>query len=124
MIRRPPRSTRTDTLFPYTTLFRSPAGPASISKDARENRVDVFQMIAKVELLLQLLRRQGGRDLGVRFQQVEQRERAVRFPDLHRIALDKPVGVLAADARLGQRQQKPRSDEHTSALKSLMSNSY
>src|SRR3546814_8117553 len=25
MIRRPPRSTRTDTLFPYTTLFRSPA---------------------------------------------------------------------------------------------------
>src|SRR3546814_3309347 len=33
MIRRPPRSTRTDTLFPYTTLFRSrgrfPAWPAS-----------------------------------------------------------------------------------------------
>src|SRR3546814_20033514 len=26
MIRRPPRSTRTDTLFPYTTLFRSAAG--------------------------------------------------------------------------------------------------
>src|SRR3546814_17998480 len=26
MIRRPPRSTRTDTLFPYTTLFRSKAG--------------------------------------------------------------------------------------------------
>src|SRR3546814_15844725 len=30
MIRRPPRSTRTDTLFPYTTLFRSPGnGTAS-----------------------------------------------------------------------------------------------
>src|SRR3546814_11637197 len=28
MIRRPPRSTRTDTLFPYTTLFRS-AGPSA-----------------------------------------------------------------------------------------------
>src|SRR3546814_18858423 len=28
MIRRPPRSTRTDTLFPYTTLFRS-TGPAA-----------------------------------------------------------------------------------------------
>src|SRR3546814_16817792 len=28
MIRRPPRSTRTDTLFPYTTLFRS--GPAAL----------------------------------------------------------------------------------------------
>src|SRR3546814_9288008 len=27
MIRRPPRSTRTDTLFPYTTLFRSSADP-------------------------------------------------------------------------------------------------
>src|SRR3546814_6321093 len=27
MIRRPPRSTRTDTLFPYTTLFRSTATP-------------------------------------------------------------------------------------------------
>src|SRR3546814_7712164 len=29
MIRRPPRSTRPDTLFPYTTLFRSPAGAQS-----------------------------------------------------------------------------------------------
>src|SRR3546814_8077435 len=29
MIRRPPRSTRTDTLFPYTTLFRSTAGRPS-----------------------------------------------------------------------------------------------
>src|SRR3546814_5262315 len=29
MIRRPPRSTRTDTLFPYTTLFRSPPPPAA-----------------------------------------------------------------------------------------------
>src|SRR3546814_2141082 len=28
MIRRPPRSTRTDTLFPYTTLFRSLLGAA------------------------------------------------------------------------------------------------
>src|SRR3546814_16050347 len=28
MIRRPPRSTRTDTLFPYTTLFRSVVGAA------------------------------------------------------------------------------------------------
>src|SRR3546814_3621268 len=29
MIRRPPRSTRTDTLFPYTTLFRSVRGRAT-----------------------------------------------------------------------------------------------
>src|SRR3546814_8219569 len=27
MLRRPPRSTRTDTLFPYTTLFRAPGAP-------------------------------------------------------------------------------------------------
>src|SRR3546814_6698889 len=31
MIRRPPRSTRTDTLFPYTTLFRSVRNAVSIS---------------------------------------------------------------------------------------------
>src|SRR3546814_10079585 len=39
MIRRPPRSTRTDTLFPYTTLFRShcrPAGPALAACDRAE----------------------------------------------------------------------------------------
>src|SRR3546814_7100924 len=29
MLRQPPRSTRTDTLFPYTTLFRSEAHPGS-----------------------------------------------------------------------------------------------
>src|SRR3546814_12876002 len=31
MIRRPPRSTRTDTLFPYTTLFRSPIVTSAIA---------------------------------------------------------------------------------------------
>src|SRR3546814_4015790 len=36
MIRRPPRSTRTDTLFPYTTLFRSCIGP-----DARREQRNV-----------------------------------------------------------------------------------
>src|SRR3546814_15936931 len=34
MIRRPPRSTRTDTLFPYTTLFRSPGRVAQVGLDA------------------------------------------------------------------------------------------
>src|SRR3546814_4503893 len=34
MIRRPPRSTRTDTLFPYTTLFRS--GRGVVSADGAE----------------------------------------------------------------------------------------
>src|SRR3546814_7056577 len=35
MIRRPPRSTRTDTLFPYTTLFRSSTRPTSWSISRR-----------------------------------------------------------------------------------------
>src|SRR3546814_13403242 len=33
MIRRPPRSTRTDTLFPYTTLFRSGGGGAPLTTE-------------------------------------------------------------------------------------------
>src|SRR3546814_16298104 len=46
MIRRPPRSTRTDTLVPYTTLFRSSAsgnwsqGSAAITADLRFTRVN------------------------------------------------------------------------------------
>src|SRR3546814_8394914 len=36
MIRRPPRSTRTDTLFPYTTLFRPDAGEERETRGDRE----------------------------------------------------------------------------------------
>src|SRR3546814_13181639 len=46
MIRRPPRSTRTDTLFPYTTLFRSVAEfVAGEIVDARELGVDVAVVV-------------------------------------------------------------------------------
>src|SRR3546814_2368107 len=38
MIRRPPRSTRTDTLFPYTTLFRSHDGGVVRTRDGRQGR--------------------------------------------------------------------------------------
>src|SRR3546814_2273737 len=38
MIRRPPRSTRTDTLFPYTTLFRSTRQDPAIAAALREAR--------------------------------------------------------------------------------------
>src|SRR3546814_6758781 len=38
MIRRPPRSTRTDTLFPYTTLFRSSASAESVAASVRPPR--------------------------------------------------------------------------------------
>src|SRR3546814_132454 len=37
MIRRPPRSTRTDTLFPYTTLFRSLLGCRLVARIAGPN---------------------------------------------------------------------------------------
>src|SRR3546814_11149501 len=40
MSRRPPRSTRTDTLFPYTTLFRSPC-PRSRNQSPSQQRNDL-----------------------------------------------------------------------------------
>src|SRR3546814_18177575 len=40
MIRRPPRSTRTDTLFPYTTLFRSPGACRRAALSSRGRKED------------------------------------------------------------------------------------
>src|SRR3546814_14076493 len=40
MLRRPPRSTRTDTLFPYTTLFRS-GGPQLFTREFFEAQMEV-----------------------------------------------------------------------------------
>src|SRR3546814_5446205 len=52
MIRRPPRSTRTDTLFPYTTLFRSPDGilvrHRSQRRDLRNQAVRRDHALARV----------------------------------------------------------------------------
>src|SRR3546814_11605090 len=53
MIRRPPRSTRTDTLFPYTTLFRSNPGlhPCSGVGTAAKQRVVIdFDIVRTIEL--------------------------------------------------------------------------
>src|SRR3546814_10263984 len=54
MIRRPPRSTRTDTLFPYTTLFRSPAAgempiPSALAQLAPgdADRADAVEQLAE-----------------------------------------------------------------------------
>src|SRR3546814_1856169 len=62
MIRRPPRSTRTDTLFPYTTLFRSgvaldrlehqllePQADRADDGDAGEHRVGVEELARRSE---------------------------------------------------------------------------
>src|SRR3546814_12577170 len=67
MIRRPPRSTRTDTLFPYTTLFRSEQGTLELRDGAehvkgehatRRCRVDALGQRHQPDLLaLQILGR-------------------------------------------------------------------
>src|SRR3546814_15129848 len=59
MIRRPPRSTRTDTLFPYTTLFRSPI----MSRHARSRSIrsryptvrNSYRTARSLELFLHIL---------------------------------------------------------------------
>src|SRR3546814_11918325 len=52
MVRRPPRSTRTDTLFPYTTLFRSHhAGPHPAEKGLRRIAVAGEERGAVAELM-------------------------------------------------------------------------
>src|SRR3546814_12174222 len=98
MIRRPPRSTRTDTLFPYTTLFRSDgeARQPSVQADARVGRL--------------LARRPEERDAEPHLRhRLAQPEAARRAPP--------PDG--------GGRQARPsRSEEHTSELQSLMRISY
>src|SRR3546814_3420464 len=75
MLRRPPRSTRTDTLFPYTTLFRSLAGALLIVSagllaklPALLNRPDIYASvlssggrISKFTEVLSEARRENGR---------------------------------------------------------------
>src|SRR3546814_16103568 len=63
MIRRPPRSTRTDTLFPYTTLFRSCREPADVHRP-RHPPEDPLRDLSPLsrELLPQAL--QAGRHAG------------------------------------------------------------
>src|SRR3546814_2778906 len=52
MIRRPPRSTRTDTLFPYTTLFRSPENAKPPYIPPPGTRLHVSRVAAKSGHLL------------------------------------------------------------------------
>src|SRR3546814_20613878 len=57
MIRRPPRSTRTDTLFPYTTLFRSgDAGKTHIAPDEGLAKILDPRITAIAEALADLIR--------------------------------------------------------------------
>src|SRR3546814_3546330 len=96
MIRRPPRSTRTDTLFPYTTLFRSAFG-AEVE--------DVIGGLDDVEIMLD-------DDHAVALLD----ERLEHFEQLADILEMEPGGRLVEDVE--------RSEEHTSELQSLMRTSY
>src|SRR3546814_2669799 len=120
MIRRPPRSTRTDTLFPYTTLFRSVdvAFPEAhqLADDRDRQRVchdrheiaraRSQELIDAVVRDLFDLRRHGGHPFG------------------HQIRkYGSPVQGMSR--RIGGRQDlQERSEEHTSELQSLMRTSY
>src|SRR3546814_5067364 len=94
MIRRPPRSTRTDTLFPYTTLFRSWRGSIEA--------VPFQQWEASSSLAMT----------------PGQQYRYVVLPQALRISLPPTVGFLV------QLVKNTRSEEHTSELQSLMRISY
>src|SRR3546814_10370982 len=103
MLRRPPRSTRTDTLFPYTTLFRS-GGLAELLHHLGAFAVGHGD---HRHLDLQLLHLAGGGD------------GALVVAGDHQ-----QVGLQRLD--LGQRRGDigERSEEHTSELPSLMRISY
>src|SRR3546814_5687077 len=96
MIRRPPRSTRTDTLFPYTTLFRSPGPPPHFG--CQECRADADAVRAAH-------RRAGDTPQPA----APRRRRQFRAPPQPTRRLDPDRG---------------RSEEHTSELQSLMRISY
>src|SRR3546814_4701258 len=100
MIRRPPRSTRTDTLFPYTTLFRSALGLAVDRPGA-----GVVVRLAALRVAVDV-----GHDAEAEVRVlVEQAAR--RLVVLAQVVLD--------EGRVAQ-----RSEEHTSELQSLMRISY
>src|SRR3546814_15421892 len=60
MIRRPPRSTRTDTLFPYTTLFRSRTSAVHARVPARRRRLPATTLGLAVSGLRRRARHRAG----------------------------------------------------------------
>src|SRR3546814_2976414 len=120
MIRRPPRSTRTDTRFPYTTLFRSQAIRADIELEVEDDR-----MVLRTERFREMgCDSAGNPEVGVCLPDTfDVRHFAVRsFPE--RWApweCARLIGDMFADKL---RFPCPRSDEHTSELQSLMRITY
>src|SRR3546814_6353330 len=125
MIRRPPRSTRTDTLFPYTTLFRSPPPDAPAAPGAAT--ADMEPSARRI-----LLGRVHGA-FGVRGELklesfTDPANAIFRYqPWVLRDARGRERELAGARGRLtakGVVATFPRSEEHTSELQSLMSISY
>src|SRR3546814_10764701 len=108
MIRRPPRSTRTDTLFPYTTLFRS-RGASSYS-DERLTRWRAEAVGYKIRYVPATLP-----DL-LKSEEIISFEYSRQGSSMPAIRLEQAESRLAYSRR--------RSEEHTSELQSLMRNSY
>src|SRR3546814_2795149 len=117
MIRRPPRSTRTDTLFPYTTLFRS---------HHRIEELNGYDGRARAGRLLHGLgfppetHERAVQEFSGGWRGRLNLARALMCPsDL--LLLDEPTNHLDLDAVLWLEE---RSEEHTSELQSLMRSSY
>src|SRR3546814_14332894 len=70
MIRLPPRTTRPDTLFPYTTLFRSD-GDRPVAKPARLELFDLIEMIGRDDPIPIGLALDAATDLPHRFETAE-----------------------------------------------------
>src|SRR3546814_5207423 len=116
MIRRPPRSTRTDTLFPYTTLFRSAGGGAQgagkLSLPAEPGGCAARRLCGAGGDIGATGGALGGLHQGWR----HDRRRPARM------AAD-PVPAQRVD-RADRPARRVRSEEHTSELQSLMRISY
>src|SRR3546814_7995820 len=111
MIRRPPRSTRTDTLFPYTTLFRSSLGGSGGVRRSRNGVADLLPRLGS----LAFLARQEARLWP---------SSAVLRPCGCGTVLRPPDRPPVEAASGGIASLEGRSEEHTSELQSLMRNSY
>src|SRR3546814_5433201 len=119
MIRRPPRSTRTDTLFPYTTLFRSEGSSARAA--AARFQVSPAAAVSIVRRARATGSTEPARIGGYRRPLLADHEALLR----ELMATRKGITLAEIRAELVERGIQPgRSEEHTSELQSLMRISY
>src|SRR3546814_21018904 len=97
MIRRPPRSTRTDTLFPYTTLFRSEAGLLQHALACGIEQFDLRDLCARAAAIACV---EAEPAVTVLQRPVQYRRRATADEDRHREIHDEiEAGMCAARSR-------------------------